>query len=68
MVADNIFDEMISIIAVPVAILLEEQENGGKVSILLDNKKNPSIGNTQEVTNERFDKFDFRGCYTADRR
>jgi hypothetical protein len=68
MVADNIFDEMISIIAVPIAILLDEQENGGKVSILLDNKENPSIGNTQEVTNERFDKHDFRGCYPADER
>ena len=68
MVADNIFDEMISIIAVPIAILLDEQENGGKVSILLDNKENPSIGSTREVTNERFNKLDFRGCYPADGR
>ena len=68
MVADNIFDEMISIIAVPIAILLDEQENGGKVSILLDKKENPSIGSTREVTNERFNKLDFRGCYPADGR
>ena len=68
MVADNIFDEMISIIAVPIAILLDEQENGGKVSILLDKEENPSIGSTREVTNERFNKLDFRSCYPVDGR
>ena len=51
MAADNIFDEMISIIAVPIAILLEEQENGGKVSNLLDNNEKESVHVTQEVTN-----------------
>ena len=64
MVADNIFDEMISIIAVPIAILLDEQENGGKVSILLDKEENPSIGSTREVTNERFNKLDFSVLYS----
>ena len=49
METDNEFNELISIIAVPIALLLEELENGGKVSNLLDNKENPSIGGIQEV-------------------
>ena len=68
MATDNDFDEMISIISVPIALLIEELENGGKVSILLDKEENPSIGSTREVTNERFNKLDFRGCYPADGR
>ena len=51
MAADNKFDEMISIISVPIALLIEELENGGKVSILLDKEENPSIGSNKEVTN-----------------
>ena len=51
MVADNEFDELISLLIAPVAFLLEEQENGGKVSNLLDKEENPSIGSHQEVTN-----------------
>ena len=51
MVADNEFDELISLLIAPVTFLLEEQENGGKVSNLLDKEKNPSIGTTREVPN-----------------
>ena len=47
--ADNAFDELIKIISVPIALLLEEQENGGKVSILLDKEEIPSICVPQEV-------------------
>ncbi|MBQ8481038.1 MAG: hypothetical protein IJ532_00690 [Alphaproteobacteria bacterium] len=51
MVADNDFEALIDLLLLPVATLLEEQENGGKVSNLLDKEKIPSIGVTQEVTN-----------------
>ena len=51
MVADNEFDELISLLIAPVTLLQEEQENGGKVSNLLDKEENPSIGSHQEVTN-----------------
>ena len=51
MEADNDFDAFIELILLPIAILLEEQENGGKVSNLLDKEKNPSIGTTREVPN-----------------
>ena len=44
--ADNAFDELIKIISVPIALLLEEQENGGKVSNLLDNKGNTNCNIT----------------------
>ena len=66
MAADNKFDEMISIISVPIVILIEELENGGKVSNLLDKEENPSIGSTREVTNDRFDKFNSWCCYLTD--
>lgn len=46
MAADNKFDEMISIISVSIALLIEELENGGKVSILLDNKGNTNCNIT----------------------
>ena len=48
---DNAFETLIELLSVPVMILLDEQENGGKVSNLLDNNKKQSIGNTNEVTN-----------------
>lgn len=51
MVADNEFDELISLLIAPVTLLLEEQENGGKVSNLLDNNEKESVHVTQEVTN-----------------
>ena len=51
MVADDDFDAFIELVLLPIAILLEEQENGGKVSNLLDKEKNPSIGTTREVPN-----------------
>ena len=47
MVADNEFDKFIEIISVPILKLLEEQENGGKVSNLLDKEENPSIAVTE---------------------
>lgn len=43
---DNEFNELISIISVPIALLLEELENGGKVSNLLDNKGNTNCNIT----------------------
>lgn len=43
-------------------------KDGGKVSNLLDKEENPSIGSIREVTNERFNKLDFKGCYPADER
>ncbi len=46
---DNAFDTLIEILATPVLILLDEQENGGKVSNLLDKEEFPSIGSYQEV-------------------
>ena len=49
---DNAFETLIELISVPVIILLDEQENGGKVSNILDNKEIPSICDTREVTNE----------------
>ena len=48
---DNVFETLIELLSVPVMILLDEQENGGKVSNLLDNNEKQSIGNTNEVTN-----------------
>ena len=38
METDNEFDELISLIFAPIAVLLEEQQNGGKVSNLLDKR------------------------------
>ena len=46
---DNAFETLIEILSSPVLILLDEQENGGKVCNLLDNKKFPSIHGDQEV-------------------
>lgn len=51
MATDNEFDELISIIAGAIALLLEEQENGGKVLNLLDKEEIPSISGSREVTN-----------------
>ena len=48
---DNAFETLIELLSTPIMILLDEQENGGKVSNLLDNNKIPSIGSHQEVTN-----------------
>lgn len=48
---DNAFDTLIEILSTPVLILLDEQENGGKVSNLLDNNEKKSVHVTQEVTN-----------------
>ncbi len=36
---DNAFETLIELLSTPIMILLDEQENGGKVSNLLDNKK-----------------------------
>ena len=59
MAADNDFEALIDLLLLPIATLLDEQENGGKVSNLLDNKKNPSIGDTSEVTNGYNNKHNF---------
>lgn len=40
---DNAFDTLIEILSTPVLILLDEQENGGKVSNLLDNNEKESV-------------------------
>lgn len=48
---DNAFETLIELLSTPVMILLDEQENGGKVSNLLDNNEIPSIGSNKEVTN-----------------
>lgn len=48
---DNAFETLIELLSTPVMILLDEQENGGKVSNLLDNSEIPSIGSNKEVTN-----------------
>lgn len=48
---DNAFETLIELLSVPVMILLDEQENGGKVSNLLDNNEKESVHVTQEVTN-----------------
>lgn len=48
---DNAFDTLIEILSTPVLILLDEQENGGKLSNLLDNNEIPSICSNKEVTN-----------------
>ena len=48
---DNAFETVIELLSTPVMILLDEQENGGKVSNLLDNNEIPSIGSNKEVTN-----------------
>lgn len=48
---DNAFETLIELLSTPIMILLDEQENGGKVSNLLDNNKIPSIGSNKEVTN-----------------
>ncbi len=47
MVANSEFNEFIDIIGIAIKILLEEQENGGKVSILLDKEEIPSIAVTE---------------------
>lgn len=51
MAADNDFETLIELLSTPVMILLDEQENGGKVSNLLDNNEKESVHVTQEVTN-----------------
>lgn len=43
---DNAFDTLIEILSTPVLILLDEQENGGKVSNLLDNNGNTNCNIT----------------------
>lgn len=48
---DNAFETVIELLSTPIMILLDEQENGGKVSNLLDNNEIPSIGSNKEVTN-----------------
>ena len=48
---DNAFETLIELFSTPVMILLDEQENGGKVSNLLDNNEKESVHVTQEVTN-----------------
>lgn len=48
---DNAFETLIKLLSTPIMILLEEQENGGKVSNLLDNNEKESVHVTQEVTN-----------------
>lgn len=48
---DNTFETLIELLSTPVMILLDEQENGGKVSNLLDNNEKESVHVTQEVTN-----------------
>ena len=44
---DNAFETLIELLSTPIMILLDEQENGGKVSNLLDKEKNPSIAVTE---------------------
>lgn len=46
---DNAFETLIELLSTPIMILLDEQENGGKVSNLLDKEEFPSIGSHQEV-------------------
>ena len=46
MVADNDFEALIDLLLLPIATLLDEQENGGKVSNLLDNKGNTNCNIT----------------------
>ena len=54
---DNAFETLIELLSTQIMILLDEQENGGKVSNLLDNNKIPSIGSNKEVTNGSFNQF-----------
>lgn len=49
---DNAFETLIELLSTPIMILLDEQENGGKVSNLLDNNEKESVHVIQEVTNE----------------
>ena len=51
---DNAFETLIELLSTPIMILLDEQENGGKVSNLLDNNEKESVHATQEVTNGSF--------------
>ena len=46
---DNVFETLIELLSVPVMILLDEQENGGKVSNSLDKEEFPSIHGDREV-------------------
>ena len=48
---DNAFETLIELLSTTIMILLDEQENGGKVSNLLDNNEKESVHVTQEVTN-----------------
>lgn len=48
---DNAFETLIELLSVPIMILLDEQENGGKISNLLDNNEKESVYVTQEVIN-----------------
>ena len=48
---DNAFETLIELLSTPIMILLDEQENGGKVSNLLDNNEIPIIGSNKEVNN-----------------
>ena len=40
---DNAFETLIELLSTPIMILLDEQENGGKVSNLLDNNEKESV-------------------------
>lgn len=40
---DNAFETLIELLSTPIMILLNEQENGGKVSNLLDNNEKESV-------------------------
>lgn len=40
---DNAFETLIELLLTPIMILLDEQENGGKVSNLLDNNEKESV-------------------------
>lgn len=40
---DSAFKTVIELLSTPVMILLDEQENGGKVSNLLDNNEKESV-------------------------
>ena len=48
---DNAFETLIELLSTLIMILLDEQENGGKVSNLLDNNEIESVHVTQEETN-----------------
>ena len=43
----NAFETLIELLSTPIMILLDEQENGGKVSNLLDNNEKESVNVTK---------------------